>query len=200
MKRMWLLGLSILSVSLLGFAVWAQTETGGESGGEMTEETGGMAEMSEDESMAMGYLEELTAAPYTDWAFEPGVPEGFYTGNAPHGLILRTFINDITVEAVGSGADAFPEGSILVKENHLPGDIDVESMENHAAVEGFEGDISDITYMVKVAGYNPEVGDWFWAKQTLEGEIIAAGQPDGCIGCHTQVADNDYVFDASLSE
>ena len=196
MKRIWLLGLSVLIVSLLGFAVWAQTETGGESGGE----TGGMAEMSNDEEMAAQYFEEINAAPYTDWTPEPGVPEGFYTGNVPHGLILRTFINDAAAGAVGSGADAFPEGSILVKENHLPGDVDVESMENHAAVEGFEGDLESLTYMVKVSGYNPEAGDWFWGKQNPDGEIVAVGQPDGCIGCHGQVADNDYVFDASLSE
>lgn len=151
-----------------------------------------------DEEKANAYFEDIQAAPYTDWAFEPGVPEGFYTGTPPHGLVLRTFINDLVAEAVGSGADAFPEGSVIVKENHMPGDVDVAGMERHAAVEGFEGNLDALTVMVKIAGYNPEAGDWFWAKYQPDGSILAAGQPAGCIGCHGQVAANDYVYDASL--
>ena len=151
-----------------------------------------------DEERANAYFEDIQAAPYTDWAFETGVPAGFYTGTPPHGLVLRSFINDIVAEAAGSGAAAFPEGSLIVKENHMPGDVDVASMARHAAVEGFEGNLDTLTYMVKLPGYNPEAGDWFWAKQQPDGTILAAGKPDGCIGCHGQVADNDYVFDTSL--
>ena len=181
MKRSWIVGLGILVAATLSLLVWAQ--------GEMSEE---------DAATATQYFEEVMAAPYTDWAFEPGVPEGYYVGQAPHGRVLRSFINDISAEVIGTGAEAFPEGSILVKENHIPGDVDVDSMEGKAAIADFEPNLEAITYMVKVPGYNPEAGDWFWGKIQPDGTIDVAGKGAGCIGCHTQVADNDFVFDAAL--
>ena len=180
MRRQLSIGIGLALLGLIGLVTWAQSEMS-------------------DEEQATAYFEEITAAPYTDWPFEAGVPEGYYVGQEPHGMILQTFVNEPVVEATGSGAEVFPEGSILVKENHMPGDVDVASMDLQAPVEGFEGNLSDITYMVKQVGYNPDAGDWFWGKMALDGTIVAVGQPGGCIGCHTQVADNDYVFNAKLS-
>ena len=159
-----------------------------------------LAQDSDDGETATTYLNEILEAPYTDWPFEPGVPEGYYVGQAPHGMVLQTFMNDISLAALGTGAEAFPEGSIIVKENHMAEGIDLSSMEAQDAVEGFEAQLDAITYMVKVPGYNPEAGDWFWAKMQPDGTIDAAGKPAGCIGCHMQVTANDWVFNASLGE
>lgn len=180
MKQTWLLGLSLLVIGVLSLLVWAQDSMS-------------------DEELANKYFGEINAAPYTQWPYEAGVPEGFYVGQEPHGMVLRTYVNEAVVEATGSGESVFPEGSILVKENHMPGDLDVTGMDLQAPVEDFEDNLAAVTYMVKVPGYNPEVGDWYWAKMQPDGTIDAAGQPAGCIGCHTQVADNDYVFNAKLS-
>ena len=151
-----------------------------------------------DEDRAMSTFEELMGAPYTDWAFQPGVPEGFYSGLEPHGMVLRVYANDVAVADVEAGNGSHSEGAIIVKENHMPGDVDVSSMEQQTPLPDFGGNLASITYMVKIPGYNPDAGDWFWAKQQPDGTIDAAGKPEGCIGCHGQVSDNDYIFNVDL--
>jgi hypothetical protein len=148
----------------------------------------------DDNSRATQFFDEIMAAPYTEWAFEPNVPAGYYVGVEPHGMILRTFVNDIALNDGQGDAEAFSEGAIIVKENHMPGETDISNLEPQAAAEGFEGNLAALTFMVKVPGYNPEAGDWFWAKTTPDGSIDAAGKPKGCIECHGQVADQDFVF------
>jgi LPXTG-motif cell wall-anchored protein len=44
--------------------------------------------------------------------------------------------------------------------------------------------------MYKVEGYNPEGGDWFWAKYQPDGSVDAAGKVASCAGCHLGIADN----------
>lgn len=179
MKKQYILGLLAAVVCCFGLIVIAQD--------------------GDDAEVATGYFNDILEAPYTDWPFQPGSPEGYYVGQAPHGMILRSYVNGEALDAFGSGAEAFPEGSIIVKENHMAGDMDLTGKEPQTAVEGFDGALAAVTYMVKVPGYNPEAGDWFWAKIQPDGTIDVAGKGAGCIGCHTQVADNDYVFNAPLA-
>jgi hypothetical protein len=148
----------------------------------------------DDTSRAAQHLSDFQAAPYTDWAFEPNVPAGYYVGVEPHGMILRTFINDIAVQDSQGNATEFSDGAIIIKENHMPGETDISAMEAQAPVEGFEGNLAALTFMVKVDGYNPEAGDWFWAKTTADGTVETAGKDPMCISCHTQAVDNDFVF------
>lgn len=148
----------------------------------------------DDPGRATGFFEEITAAPYTDWPFEPNVPEGYYVGVEPHGMILRTYVNEIALQDTQSDRDAFSDGAVIVKENHMPGETDISDLELQSPVEDFDGNLAALTFMVKVADYNPELGDWFWAKMKPDGSIDAAGKPEGCIACHSQVADQDYVF------
>ena len=136
------------------------------------------------------------------WHYEPGAPPGFYTGNAPHGAVLRTFYNNIAYDATQNRTGSFPPGSILVKENHVTDmDLGANATDDNAdrSVPNFEPNLESTTVMVKLAGYNPEAGDWFWAKYRLDGSLEAVGKPAGCIGCHGQVADNDWVFDAVVT-
>lgn len=152
----------------------------------------------DDQARASQVFEELQAAPYTEWAFQPGVPEGYYVGIEPHGMILRVFVNDVAAGDVSGGATQFSNGAILVKENHMPEGVDISGLEQQAPVEGFSGALDALTFMVKVDGYNAEAGDWFWAKTAADGTVQAAGKVEGCIGCHSQVADNDFVFNSQL--
>ena len=127
----------------------------------------------------MGILESQ-AYEYT-WHYEPGVEPGFYEGQAPHGAILRTFVNDIAYDAIQHGLTELPEGSILSKQNFTPEKV-----------------LAATTIMVKIEGFNPDGGDWFWAKVQPDGTIDAAGTPAGCIGCHGAKKANDWLFNATL--
>ena len=70
-----------------------------------------------------------------------------------------------------------PHGSIIVKENM-----------------NADREVTGITVMAKVNGYDPESVDWFWAAYTPDGSSRAAGKLGGCIGCHEGMADNDFVI------
>jgi hypothetical protein len=183
--------LAALAVIALGALVLAQQPHEGQPFSE------------DDANRAMQYFDEINATPYTEWAFEPNVPQGYYVGVEPHGMILRVFVNDTVTEDLGGDGTAdgaFSEGAIIVKENHMPGAVDISAMELQAPVDDFGGNLAALTFMVKIPGYNPQAGDWFWAKMTPDGSIDAAGKPDGCIACHSQAVHQDYVFNIPRSD
>lgn len=51
--------------------------------------------------------------------------------------------------------------------------------------------------MYKVKGYNPEGNDWFYAKYSKDGKIMAEGKVQSCMDCHAKVAEHDYLFSIS---
>lgn len=113
---------------------------------------------------------------YTDWEFWPG-HDGMYPGKSPHGKFLKLYANDAAIQAAKAGKP-MPDGAILVKENYA------EDKKTLMAV----------TPMYKVAGFNPDAGDWFWAKYGADGDIQAAGTPKGCINCHRVKQNQDWIF------
>lgn len=124
------------------------------------------------------YITEIN--PYTKWKMWPG-REGMYPGRSPHGAVLMLYVNDKAYDAIQQHRD-MPSGAIIVKENYD------ENKETLLAV----------TPMYKVEGYNPDAGDWFWAKygtgNSAKPEVQAAGKVEGCINCHTTVLQQDYLF------
>jgi hypothetical protein len=75
-----------------------------------------------------------------------------------------------------------PPGSIVVKENYM------------GTVEE-PGDLAAITIMYKVDGFNPEANDWFWVKAPGDGSAVdAEGAVEGCISCHGQEGNSDYLL------
>jgi hypothetical protein len=90
---------------------------------------------------------------------------------------LKLYANDIAIQAVKHGKP-LPEGSILVKENY--------GKDKKTLVA--------ITPMYKVKGYNPDDRNWLWAKYKKDGTIEAAGKVEGCIQCHRNVKEDDYLF------
>lgn len=117
-----------------------------------------------------------TEAKYTTYAFWPDHEE-IQPGQAPHGAFHRIYINRVLFRALPVEERVLPEGAIIVKEN-------LDSQKS----------LSSITVMVKIKDYNPEAGDWFWAKYTSEGEILAEGTPGKCILCHQGMDYNDYII------
>jgi hypothetical protein len=114
--------------------------------------------------------------PYQRWSFFPGTGE-FYQGKHPHGALLTTYVNDLALTGIQGKVGTLRDGSIIVKENYLP-----------------DKKLGAVTVMYRVAGYDSEAGDWFWAKYKADGSLEKAGKVAGCIGCHAAVINNDWIF------
>jgi len=115
-------------------------------------------------------------SPYTEWDFWPG-KDGMYKGTIPHGAYLKLFANKLAIDAAKAGTD-MPNGAIIVKENYGE---DAKTL-------------MSITPMYKVKGYNPDGGDWFWAKYKADGSVEKSGKIEGCIRCHSEVKDRDWIY------
>lgn len=119
-------------------------------------------------------------SPYQNWPLFPGT-EKLYEGQHPHGALLTTYVSSDVLKAIHDRRGKVPNGGFIVKENYMP-----------------DGKLDALTIMYRVKGYNPDAGDWFWAKYSADGNIDAAGKVNGCIGCHTAVIQNDWVFTGPL--
>lgn len=125
-----------------------------------------------------GYLQKKG---YTEkYSLWPGKGK-LYKGAEPHGALLTTYVSKKALEAIEGKKGVMPPGSIVVKENYTP-----------------DKKLAAITVMYKVDKYNPDANDWFWAKYAPDGAIQAEGKVAGCIGCHGQQKDNDYLFTGKL--
>ncbi len=116
--------------------------------------------------------------PYTSWKLWPGKGK-LYKGTEPHGALLTTYVNDVAMKSI-KAKKGLQDGAIIVKENYMP-----------------DKKLAAVTVMYKIKGYNPEAGDIFWMKYLPDGKIEASGKSgmvDMCIGCHTKVKGNDYLF------
>lgn len=101
---------------------------------------------------------------------------------SPHGFYVRIFANDVALKHRGP---SLPPGSILVREGF---GIDTNTYAPNTEVIAY-------TVMYKIAGYNPQVGDWFWARYSGTGKVMESGKLDQCIACHDTGRDNDFVLD-----
>jgi hypothetical protein len=110
---------------------------------------------------------------YGHW---PGL-DGLLPGQSPHGKFHEIYVNAPLLTAIPIASRVAPDGSIIVKENF---DADKKPLNE--------------TVMVKVKGYDPEHGDWFWASFDPEGKVIVAGKVASCIACHEGMKSNDYII------
>jgi len=113
--------------------------------------------------------------PYKAWELWPNKGK-LYKGTEPHGSLLTTFVNKEAYYSIKK-KKSMEDGSIIAKENYT-------------ADKKFVA----LTVMYKIKGYNPEAGDWFWAKYNPDGTVAAAGKVRACIDCHSAKKDNDYIF------
>ena len=115
-------------------------------------------------------------SPYQNWPLYPG-KDKFYTGRHPHGALLTSYVNEIALNGINNKAGTLANGAIIVKENYMP-----------------DKTLGAVTVMYRAKGYDPDSGDWFWAKYMPDGSIEKAGKVAGCIGCHTAAINNDWIF------
>lgn len=125
------------------------------------------------------FMKRLQDASYRDWGTFPRRDEGFYPGNSPHGDLLRLFID----ETAASAPLEPKHGSTIVKENFNE-----------------DEELLSITVMKRIEGFDPENGDWWYARYTADGEITTAdgkpvaGKVESCVNCHRASEGADFVF------
>ena len=114
--------------------------------------------------------------PYQNWSLYPG-KDKFYKGRHPHGALLTSYVNDVALKGINNKVGTLADGAIVIKENYMP-----------------DKALGAVTVMYRVKGYDPDAGDWFWAKYKADGAIEKEGKVAGCIGCHTAAISNDWIF------
>jgi len=113
----------------------------------------------------------------------PGTTD-MQVGNSPHGALVTILINDVAVNSINAGNDIFDYGSHIIKKNCTS-----------------DGELAVYTNMVKIEGFDPTRGDWYWVQYDADGTVSTtvdgttlAGAVDTCIDCHSAVSDTDWVF------
>lgn len=96
-------------------------------------------------------------------------------GKRPHGTYVASYINDV---AASDQANP-PMGSIILKESY--------STEDQATP-------NNTTVMKRIEGYDPDNGDWFWARFDAGGALTHSGKVGMCADCHFDAGSDDFVF------
>lgn len=117
-----------------------------------------------------------------------------YVGQEPHGAILETLYDDITVGG--------HTGFAIVKRNFVGEGVSVEAVANSGA-----DFLDSVTVMYqREAGYDADHDNWFWVKYAPDGSVmsnpkgmklagrVAKGMDVGCIACHDTAPGDDYLF------
>ena len=122
------------------------------------------------------------------YAGKDGLMSRPYIGQHPHGAILDTISGKIVI---GSKLH-----NIIVKRNYGGETISIARVASEPAKY-----LQAITVMLERPGYDPEAGNWFWAKYRADGSLDAnpegtllAGKVTACITCHTSAPGGDMIF------
>jgi hypothetical protein len=75
-----------------------------------------------------------------------------------------------------------PSRAIVVKENYARDKTTLQS----------------ISVMDKVAGCNPQEGDWLWGMCAPDGRVLEAGGVQACIECHRSQYRHDWRFTGAM--
>ena len=91
------------------------------------------------------------------------------------------YIDELAEDTYLSASAPYPECARIVKP--IYNDADGKS-------------VRKLTIMVKMApGYDPKNGDWWYASSDATGTKIGEhGRLNGCIPCHKQATETDYLF------
>lgn len=127
------------------------------------------------------YLYLTKDTPYTAWAPWPGKGQ-LSSGKDPHGAFVKTFLNPAALRSLAS-REGMALGSLLVTENY---DADKKPL--------------GLMVMLKVKGYNPQAGDWYWFQYDAEGTVLGTGRTENCINCHRSQKENDFVMTAPVKK
>ncbi|MCA9063106.1 MAG: cytochrome P460 family protein [Planctomycetaceae bacterium] len=122
----------------------------------------------------------LQKSQYRNWAPPAGQSGEAIPGENPHGALVKLYANRTAV----ANAETLPNGSVIIKENFGPDGTTLMA----------------VTLMYRTQGFDPEHGDWYWAKYEADGRVSQmngmpiAGKVGMCIECHGSAEGNDYSF------
>lgn len=115
-------------------------------------------------------------------------------GKSPHGMFVRMSYGLVTI-------DGRPY-HVINKDNYGGEGVTLDMVNEDPGAY-----LMALTPMVqREAGYDPDNNDWFWVKFGADGAVattddgvaiagrFAKGMPMGCIACHANAADGDYLF------
>lgn len=127
---------------------------------------------------------------YHDWMMKSDI----MPGKSPHGMFVRLYYNIVNIGDMPY--------HVVVKDNFGGEGVTLDMVK--AAPADY---LMAVTPMVqREAGYDDENRNWFYVKFSPDGMIdkndknmamagrVAKGMPVGCIACHANAADGDYLF------
>lgn len=107
-----------------------------------------------------------------------------------HPLVKDIYLDEQAAQSALEAAFPYGEGSTLIKER-----MDPETLS-----------VTTLYAMRKVAGFDPDNGDWQYAVFEREGEgafgggWMSAENAGMCVGCHVKAEATDYTFLSYLGE
>ena len=120
---------------------------------------------------------------YKQWNGGDGQAPEFQEGESPHGALIKTYASAVAATNLKN----LPNGSVIVKENYSP-----------------DKKLMAITVMHRSKGYDPQHGDWYYAKYMPNGKIAKtppelksmpiAGKFMKCVECHSGAEGGDFAF------
>lgn len=126
----------------------------------------------EDQSTATSLWQRMQG--YQDWGQYSGFG-GTQEGRSVHGKFVRVYANDQALADEGQPG----YGSILVKEGFDSAD---------------RSTLRGITVMERIAGYDPDSHDWFFARYDKQGKLTDSGKVAKCADCHFDAGGDDFLF------
>lgn len=135
--------------------------------------------LTEDEQLATDLWDAFKGSDqYLEWSYFPGQGELYLSGDHS-GTYAVSYLDPVAEQALDGFTGEVPDGSIIIKAQFK----DAEGAQPYG-----------YTAMWKIAGYDAEHNDWFWAGYTPEGKITQLGKEAYCYNCHGQGHENDYVL------
>ena len=135
---------------------------------------------------------------YKNWSPGPGQNGDFYTGQNPHGALLKMYLN----RTAAGKTQKFPMGSVIILENYRA-----------------DRSLKTISVMYRTDGFNPQGNDWYWIEYHPDGTVVKApaasgskqsevshasfhtgelqktmGKASNCMSCHQGGEGLDFVF------
>lgn len=90
---------------------------------------------------------------YKNWSPGPGTSGDFYTGQNPHGALLKMYLN----RTAAGRSDNFPMGSVIILENYRA-----------------DKSLKTISVMYRTDGFDPNANDWYWIEYHPDGTVVKA--------------------------
>jgi hypothetical protein len=115
--------------------------------------------------------------------------ESFQTRHGPHAhSAVLIYMNEPAAQVFSRGDDAYPVGSVIVKQKRIFGYYDQKTGQTVSSADNGVGGM-----VKRAAGYDSAHGDWeyFYFEQVSN---IQSGRIQSCVQCHEGAKDKDYVF------